>query len=64
LPFAWPFDPVASLRLGLERRLERLAFLRVIEVAYSVDVGVRVCVEVGWYQVKEGMGVPKMPELD
>jgi hypothetical protein len=32
LPFAWLFDPVASFRLGLERRLEMLAFLRVIEV--------------------------------
>jgi hypothetical protein len=31
LPFARPFDPVATFRLGLERRFEMLAFLRVIE---------------------------------
>lgn len=30
LPFVCPLDPVATLRLGLERRLERFAFLRVI----------------------------------
>ena len=31
-PFAWPFWPVATFKLGLERRLERVADLRVIEM--------------------------------
>ena len=30
-PFTWPLRPVVTIRLGLERRLEREAFLRVIE---------------------------------
>lgn len=30
LPFTCPFDPVATFRFGLERRLVMFAFLRVI----------------------------------
>ncbi|MBZ6373579.1 MAG: hypothetical protein LBE67_00805 [Kocuria palustris] len=58
LPFARPFDPVATVRFALERRFERVAFLRVIECDVMIGIA---CVnfvliesrtEVGYYGVE------------
>lgn len=49
VPFAWPFWPVAIRRLCLERRLERLAFFRVIDLYRGQSAGGQV--------ICEGIGV-------